>query len=363
MSFLLSKRSSLGSFFVLLALVSLTSCFENSTSEEAQLHSRLKRWINFPINGGVAKIVIGGVFPVRFAHKLARSLNCAHNLQANYAIPERIIWPVPEHVFKQRLNDEFVDRSRPQLYRVLERMVDNWGGHGRSCLLRTICQVAETPLGHNGMLGEILDVIFTPYEHELIDEEYKLARKYGLHGVNCNRAFHECSYGHEMFIRFAWFLVIILSVQVQSFSAFEQNQTCLHDIEHDVEEAFHHRHKRWLTMIPNGGVCKIVLSSATPVRWAHKVVRSVALAVNLQANYAIPARIIWPHAENFFKERVLSADYVDNSRKDLYRLLERIFQSWGGDGRECLLKTICQVAETPLQHNGLIGEILDVVFT
>lgn len=167
----------------------------------------------------------------------------------------------------------------------------------------------------------------------------------------------------EMFIRFAWFLVIILSVQVQSFSAFEQNQTCHHDIEHDVEEAFHHRHKRWLTMIPNGGVCKIVLSSVTPVRWAHKVVRSVALAVNLQANYAIPARIIWPHAENFFKERVLSEDYVDNSRKDLYRLLERIFQSWGGDGRECLLKTICQVAETPLQHNGLIGEILDVVFT
>ncbi|XP_039440354.1 uncharacterized protein LOC120421218 [Culex pipiens pallens] len=198
MSFLLSKRSSLGAFFVLLALVSLTSGFENSTSEEARLHSRFKRWINFPINGGVAKIVIGGVFPVRFAHKLVRSLNCAHNLQANYAIPERIIWPVPEHVFKQRLNDDFVDRSRPQLYRVLERMVDNWGGHGRSCLLRTICQVAETPLGHNGMLGEILDVIFTPYEHELIDEEYKLARKYGLHGVNCNRAFQKCSFGHGL---------------------------------------------------------------------------------------------------------------------------------------------------------------------
>ncbi|XP_052566854.1 uncharacterized protein LOC120421222 [Culex pipiens pallens] len=167
----------------------------------------------------------------------------------------------------------------------------------------------------------------------------------------------------EMYIRIEWFLVIILSVQVQNFSACDLNQTCLHDIEHDVEEAFHLRHKRWLTMIPNGGVCQIVLSTVAPVRFAHKVVRSVGVAVNLQANYAIPGRIIWPHAENFFKERVLSEDYVDNSRKDLYRLLERIFQSWGGDGRECLLKTICQVAETPLQHNGLIGEILDVVFT
>ncbi|XP_039440353.1 uncharacterized protein LOC120421217 [Culex pipiens pallens] len=160
------------------------------------------------------------------------------------------------------------------------------------------------------------------------------------------------------------YLLIVLAALVLNTAACSQNQTCLGDVgDGDELEAIHLRQKRWLTMIPNGGVCKCVFSSVAPVRWAHKVVRSVNLAVNVQANYAIPAKIIWPHAENFFKERVLSADYVDNSRRDLYQLLERMIKSWGGDGRECLLKTICQTAGTPLHHNGMIGEILDLVFT
>lgn len=155
------RKSTLTAIMVLTIFASACSCDSNRTEFSNEVHHRDKRFVSFVIGGGVAKIVLGALFPVFFHHKLKRSLNCAVNLQANYAIPSQIVWPVPEQVFKERLSDESVDNSRPQLYKVLERMIDNWGRNGRECLLRTICEVAETPLSHNGMFGEILDVIFT----------------------------------------------------------------------------------------------------------------------------------------------------------------------------------------------------------
>ncbi|XP_055632679.1 uncharacterized protein LOC129773135 [Toxorhynchites rutilus septentrionalis] len=203
-----------GSYFlteiiVLIFFASSCSCYSNLTEFTNEVHHRDKRFVSFVVGGGVAKIVLGGVFPVFFHHKLKRSLNAALNLQANYAIPARIVWPVPEHVFKQRLSDAYVDNSRPQLYNVLERMIDSWGRNGRACLLRTICEVAETPLSHNGMFGEILDVIFTPTETDVMDSDYKLARKYGMHGVKCAGVYSKCLLGHG-------FLDAISTVNVMS---------------------------------------------------------------------------------------------------------------------------------------------------
>lgn len=37
--------------------------------------------------------------------------------------------------------------------------------------------------------------------------------------------------------------------------------------------------------------------------------------------------------------------------------------SFGLKGRECLLRTICETAESPLRHNGLMGDILHIIFT
>lgn len=150
------------SLVILLASTCSGTCNETESSPSTcDVHSREKRFLTYVVNGGVAKIVLGGVFPVYFHHKLKRSLNAAVNVQANYRIPADIIWPVPEDIFQQRVNNDFIDNSRSQLYRLLERMIDTWGRNGRTCLLRTICELAETPLSHNGMFGEILDVIFT----------------------------------------------------------------------------------------------------------------------------------------------------------------------------------------------------------
>ncbi|XP_062559649.1 uncharacterized protein LOC134224334 [Armigeres subalbatus] len=163
-----------------------------------EVHSREKRLLTFAISGGVLKVVAGAVYPVVFNHKLRRSLNGGINLQANYRILADIIWPVPEDIFTNRMNKDYTDDSRAQFYRVLERMVDNMGRKGKDCLLRTICDLAETPLSHNGMIGELIDLVFTPSATDKLEEEYLEARKYGLNGVKCSEAFKTCPYGHSL---------------------------------------------------------------------------------------------------------------------------------------------------------------------
>ncbi|KXJ78671.1 hypothetical protein RP20_CCG003899 [Aedes albopictus] len=176
-------------------LLLLQSCHANHT-EPIDLHERAKRWLSFSPNGGVAKLVIGALFPIQVNHyKLIRNCNLAVNLQANYAIPATIIWPVPSSIFKNRLNNEYVDKSRIQLYKVIENMFDYGGIDGRDCVLRTICEIAETPLNHSGMFGELMDVMFTPYEAEHLDEIYMEARQHGLNGTDCVEVYKGCPLG------------------------------------------------------------------------------------------------------------------------------------------------------------------------
>ncbi|EAT38687.1 AAEL009434-PA [Aedes aegypti] len=176
-------------------LLFLQTCHANHT-ESFEFHEREKRWLTFSPYGGVAKLIIGALNPVYFHHnKLVRSLNVAVNLQANYIIPATIIWPVPASIFKNRVNNDYVDNSRIQLYQILENMFDYGGISGRECVLRTICEIAETPLNHSGMFGELMDVMFTPYEAEHLDQTYMEARQHGLNGSNCVEVYKRCPLG------------------------------------------------------------------------------------------------------------------------------------------------------------------------
>lgn len=62
--------------------------------------------------------------------------------------------------------------------------------------MRTICEVAETPVNHNGLIGELMQLFFTPGQHEKISDDYKFARKAGLNRVDCQKLFPKCPFGH-----------------------------------------------------------------------------------------------------------------------------------------------------------------------
>lgn len=52
------------------------------------------------------------------------------------------------------------------------------------------------------------------------------------------------------------------------------------------------------------------------------------------------------------------------SRKLIYDFLENKMDAFGLNGRQCLLKTICQVADIALgRNNGVLGDLVHVIFT
>ncbi|XP_058817428.1 uncharacterized protein LOC131680737 [Topomyia yanbarensis] len=153
------------------------------------------------------------------------------------------------------------------------------------------------------------------------------------------------------------FILVVLAVSSLRVDACSSNDT-------EPGQEVHQRQKRFLTFLPWGGVVKAVFSFVAPVKFQHRVKRSVNLAINCQANYPVPAKIIYPIPESYFKNRDFGdSNFMDNSRVQLYQLLEKMIGSWSPNGRACLLRTICEVADTPLKHNGLIGELLDIIFT
>lgn len=50
-------------------------------------------------------------------------------------------------------------------------------------------------------------------------------------------------------------------------------------------------------------------------------------------------------------------------RRELFLIFLSVCRSAGYSGRECLLRAICETSEFPLRHNGLIGDIMHVIFT
>ncbi|XP_031621581.1 uncharacterized protein LOC116339694 [Contarinia nasturtii] len=53
--------------------------------------------------------------------------------------------------------------TRTNIYKTIERKLNAAGYNGHDCLLRAICDAADIPLGlHNGVLGDLMHIIFTP---------------------------------------------------------------------------------------------------------------------------------------------------------------------------------------------------------
>lgn len=121
---------------------------------------------------------------------------------------------------------------------------DNRSGfNGRECLLRLICEAADTPLGiHNGVFGDVLHIILTwvdaavccfelsstvssslsifvrrpsSSEREIIENEFYEAEIYGSHGkcdhykANCPRSVFDFISVFEAVWRGCWHLGIL----------------------------------------------------------------------------------------------------------------------------------------------------------
>lgn len=128
--------------------------------------------------------------------------NAIRNVQFQYDLPPNITTifsqvPARQRSFDGRSRINYKpDASRKIAYEIVEDILGKEGKNGRECLLRTICEVAETPVNHNGLVGELLQLFFTPGKHEKVNQDYRDARKVGLNRVDCERMYPDCPFGH-----------------------------------------------------------------------------------------------------------------------------------------------------------------------
>ncbi|XP_011166500.2 uncharacterized protein LOC105200564 [Solenopsis invicta] len=121
----------------------------------------------------------------------------------------------------------------------------------------------------------------------------------------------------------------------------------------DIAEILH-RPIRSLTF-PEHSNMGIFVALAVPL---EDPLNSISLSYFFEANYVLPPNITYLEPWRRIERRKRNIE-----RATIYRVLESKFESSGYSGRECLLRAICETSAFPLQHNGLIGDIMHVIFT
>ncbi|XP_031338527.1 uncharacterized protein LOC116167390 [Photinus pyralis] len=85
---------------------------------------------------------------------------------------------------------------------------------------------------------------------------------------------------------------------------------------------------------------------------------NVYLSYNFEANYNIPE-----NETTYDYPPIISDRSLGINRKNVYDALEFKINSHGYPGKECLLRTICEVSEYDLSGNGVLGDIVHVILS
>ncbi|KAJ3627769.1 hypothetical protein MTP99_015119 [Tenebrio molitor] len=154
--------------------------------------TREKRTLVWPPGGSKLLAICGFGVPVDLK---ARTVIFGTVFKANYKFPTnatQITNPIVTYARKKRA------ATRWDLYAVLGRALEMRGFVGKSCVLRTICEVAATPLEKNfGLFHELIHTVFTPTTtNEKVDQhsdnEYYAAQFFGQKKRNCGEIFSDC---------------------------------------------------------------------------------------------------------------------------------------------------------------------------
>ncbi|XP_012232291.1 uncharacterized protein [Linepithema humile] len=114
------------------------------------------------------------------------------------------------------------------------------------------------------------------------------------------------------------------------------------------------RHMRSIGF-PEGSNMGIFFALGIPVDIPDK---SISMSFYFEANYGLPYEwnSTYYHEETYFVKRSLSRQLV-------YKLFTSKMESLGYPGLDCLLRTICETARFSLNENGVLGDILKIIFT
>ncbi|XP_073977342.1 uncharacterized protein [Rhodnius prolixus] len=147
---------------------------------------RSKRYLTYTFNSAIGMFLAFAV-PVEIPN---RDIIFSYNFEANYNLPTDIqmydLTP-PSRSFALAFNRTYV-------YRALEEYLNGLGFPGKQCIQRMVCDVTRSSLHHNGLLGHLIHILFSPstsLSEGLLQEE--TAEKLGLdEDVDCALEYDAC---------------------------------------------------------------------------------------------------------------------------------------------------------------------------
>ncbi|XP_067005980.1 uncharacterized protein [Anabrus simplex] len=180
-------------------VVILVVCWSVAQGHEmSEVLSRKLRYVVFPDTSTIG-VFLAVAIPLDLPNK---DVSVSWNFEANYNLPHNATDITPGLVVPARSIRSMRTVDRRRTYAMLERKFESEGLNGRDCLLRTICETSEMPLYHNGLLGDLMHVIFTPSSSadEGLPPDFDDAENMGKSGANCRQAYPGCPTGLYDFI-------------------------------------------------------------------------------------------------------------------------------------------------------------------
>ncbi|XP_043259037.1 uncharacterized protein LOC122401143 [Colletes gigas] len=141
------------------------------------------------------KLILGLAVPIQLSGKI---LVYGHNIQFQYALPNNATFFTKffEDSSRRRRRRSTWNERKP-IYDIIERELDRRNIDGNSCLMKDICEAAATPLKDEGLVGELLHLLFTPDHGDVstMNEEYLEAATIGRRHENCSTIYSSCPPG------------------------------------------------------------------------------------------------------------------------------------------------------------------------
>ncbi|XP_015609914.1 uncharacterized protein LOC107274866 [Cephus cinctus] len=180
---------------IILALLNAILIFQYvetaENSEIAKILHRPIRALSFPDNSNMGLFLALSIPLIDPLY----SVSLSYYFEANYRLPPNSTYFEPYYSPYASRKKRSIDRTT--IYQALENKYESSGFPGRECLLRSICETAESPVRHNGILGDIMHVLFTPsssMKEDDLSEDFFEAEFVGRNG-SCSKYQPMCPVG------------------------------------------------------------------------------------------------------------------------------------------------------------------------
>ncbi|XP_030759601.1 uncharacterized protein LOC115885001 [Sitophilus oryzae] len=152
------EASPLNNMFRQLFVIIVIFCLLTDCDSEHHLSKR-SFYLLFPRNT-VLQFTYGLSVPFILPR---RSINLTWGFQSQYNLPKNISDFVPNTI-AVRSNTMNFDLPRVKFYDYLSKILTSFGLHGRQCIYRSICEIAEIPMykKDDSTLERIVEFLFTP---------------------------------------------------------------------------------------------------------------------------------------------------------------------------------------------------------